>query len=454
MRKEQGKPNVIFILSDQQRWDTAGVHGNPLELTPHFDWMASRGTLVEHAFSCQPVCGPARACVQTGLYASTTGYIDNNTELPASCKTIAHYFGENGYETALIGKWHVSGKEVIPRESRFGYDYWLCHNKLTGPDCRPYRTMLYNSDDEPVVWPGYRVDAVTDAAIDYMFRRRDPNRPFYLNLAYIEPHQQTETGEYAPPDIYRDRYTGRWTPPDLAALGGTAHQELGLYYGCVKRLDEALGRLLDALRSMNLLENTVIAYTSDHGNHFNTRNAGCKRSCHESSIRVPLALYGGDFTGGGRISEPVSLIDLPPTLLDAAGIGVPPQFQGRSILPLARREKVAWPGEAFVQISQTETGRAIRTDRWKYGVTAPGKDPRKDVGSDRYVETYLYHLGPDPYELRNLVASPAHREVCERLRRRLIRRMVEAGEPAPIIEPATVAGKSGKVVWPEEMPAD
>ncbi|UQZ81158.1 Arylsulfatase [Paenibacillus konkukensis] len=137
------------------------------------------------------------------------------------------------------------------------------------------------------------------------------------------------------------------------------------------------------------------------------------------------------------------MIDLPPTLLDAAGIDVPGQMQGRSLMPLLRGSSDAWQEEVFVQISETEVGRAVRTKRWKYGVTAPGKDPEKDSGSDRYVETYLYDLQCDPYELTNLIGLESHREAADRMMARLQRRMQEAGEAVPRIEraPAIPAGQ-------------
>src|SRR5690606_4556048 len=122
---------------------------------------------------------------------------------------------------------------------------------------------------------------------------------------------------------YAERYTGRWMPPDLAELGGNAARSLGGYFGMVKRLDEALGRVLDALRSLGKLDDTIVLFTSDHACHFKTRNGEYKRSWHDSSIRVPTALYGPGFRSGGQVRELVSLIDLPPTLLDAAGIPVP-----------------------------------------------------------------------------------------------------------------------------------
>ena len=134
--------------------------------------------------------------------------------------------------------------------------------------------------------------------------------------------------------------------------------------------------------------------------------------------------------------ELVSLIDLPPTLLDAAGIPVPADMQGHSLRPLMRRETLSWQEEVFVQISEAEVGRALRTQRWKYGVIAPGKDGVRDSGSERYQEAYLYDLRADPYELENLIHSKAHAAVCAELKERLTRRMVDAGEKPPDIAAA------------------
>ena len=270
--------------------------------------------------------------------------------------------------------------------------------------------------------PGYRVDAVADATIRYIDAHRE--EPFYLFTSYIEPHHQNDLDDYPPPDGYRDRYTGRWTPPDLAALGGSTHQHLGGYYGMVKRLDEAFGRVIDTLKSLDLLDDTIVLFTSDHGCHFKTRNSEYKRSCHDSSIRVPTALSGPGFEGGRQIQQLVSLVDLPPTLLDGAGLSVPEEMSGRSLLPLTRGETSGWPEEVFVQISETQVGRAVRTKRWKYGVTAP----------DRYVDEFLYDMEVDPYELANLIDNESHAEVILSMRERLVRRMVEAGEAAPTIE--------------------
>jgi arylsulfatase A-like enzyme len=427
------RPNVIVFFTDQQRWDTTGVHGNPLGLTPNFDRMAMEGTHVYHAFTCQPVCGPARSCLQTGLYATATGCFHNGVPLPDGSKTIAHYFREAGYKTGYIGKWHLAGEDPVPVEKRGGYEYWLAANALEHTS-DAYDTIVYDNDNRKIRLPGYRVDALADAAIRYI----DGNKqdPFFLFLSFLEPHHQNHRDDYPAPDVYRGRFAGRWTPPDLAALGGTAAQHLDGYYGMVKRLDEALGRILDTLKSLGLDERTIVLFTSDHGNHFKTRNGEYKRSCHESSIRVPMAFTGPGFRQGGRLQELVSLIDIPPTLLDAAGIGVPPQMQGRSILPLLKGENADWPQEVFVQISESQVGRAIRTKRWKYSVHAPDRNARKDPGSDVYEEQFLYDLEADPYELTNLITMKSHKPLAASLRERLVRRMTEAGEAAPVIKPA------------------
>lgn len=447
MSNRSQQPNVIVFFTDQQRWDTTGVHGNPLELTPNFDRLAQRGTHLYHSFTCQPVCGPARSCLQTGQYATSTGCTRNGIPLPADTRTLAHSFNEAGYRTGYIGKWHLADEEPVPAGKRGGYTDWLASNLLEFTS-DAYDAVLYDEDNQPVRLPGYRVDAITDAAIRYIDTHQE--EPFFLFLSYIEPHHQNHLDDYPAPEGYRERYAGRWTPPDLQALGGSAYQHLGGYFGVVKRLDEAFGRLHDALRSLRLSDRTIVLFTSDHGNHFKTRNDEYKRSLHESAIRVPTLLTGPGFDGGGQIRELVSLIDLPPTLLDAAGIAVPPEMQGRSILPLLRGAKSEWPEEVFVQISESQVGRSIRTKRWKYGVVAPDGDGWNDAASEVYEERTLYDLDADPYELTNLIGLDAYQDVTRALRQQLIRRMAEAGEAVPQIIAAPSLSSGQRRVWQVE----
>jgi arylsulfatase A-like enzyme len=429
MGSNDKRPNVVVFFTDQQRWDTTGVHGNPMGLTPNFDRLATHGTHAANAFTCQPVCLPARACLQTGLFATRLGCETNAGALPRTARTLAHHFGAAGYRTGYIGKWHLCGTTgtAVPAEDRGGYQEWLASNVLEFTS-DAYDCVLFDAGNHRVKLPGYRIDALADAGIRFLDRHQA--EPFFLFLSFLEPHFQNHRDDYPAPDGYAERYLDPWCPPDLRALHGTAPQHLPGYYGMVRRLDEALGRVQDALKSLGLAENTIVLFTTDHGCHFKTRNSEYKRSAHESSIRIPLALTGGPFTAGGRLPELVSLIDLPPTLLDACSLPVPEGLDGRSILPLTRRECAGWPDDVYVQISESQNGRAVRTQRWKYSVTAPAT---RENRSASYTEDCLFDLLADPYELNNLIGQQSHAEVSAVMRERLQRRLRAAGEGEPEI---------------------
>ncbi|GAA4690450.1 sulfatase [Phytohabitans rumicis] len=393
--------------------------------------------LVSHAFTPQPVCAPARAMLQTGQYQNRTGVYRNGIPLPPDVPTLAHHFTAAGYQTGYIGKWHLAGTDSapVPPHLRGGYDYWLAADVVEFIS-DAYDARLYDGDGAEVRLPGYRADAYVDAAIRWLAQPRQA--PFFLFLSLIEPHHQNTRDDYPAPAGYADRYADRWTPPDLAALGGSTSEHLAGYWGMVKRVDEAFGRLLDALTSLGLRDNTVVAYTSDHGCHFKTRNGEYKRSAHDASIRVPLVLSVPGRTGPAP-RRLVSLIDLPPTLLDAAGLPVPAQMQGRSILAEAGEpDDDDHDDDVFVQISESQVGRALRTRRWTYAVVARDADGWDDPGASEYGEDLLYDLDADPHELTNLAGRPEYADVAADLRRRLIARMVAAGEPAPVISPVTV----------------
>lgn len=430
-RTAPARPNVVVFLTDQQRWDTTGLHGNPMDLTPNLDRLARRGTHLCNTFTPQPLCAPARAALQTGAFPTQTGCFRNGVPLPQDATTLARCFAAAGYRTGYIGKWHLGAGDPVDEAHRGGYESWLGANALEHTS-DAYRCEVFDEDERKVRLPGYRVDALVDAGIRFV--AESAHRPFFLFLSLLEPHQQNDRDHYPAPAGYAERYLSPWVPPDLAALHGSAPRHLPGYYGMVRRIDEALGRLQDALASLGLDERTVVLFTSDHGCHFRTRNREYKRSCHESSIRVPAALWGPGFDGGGLITRLVSLLDLPPTLLAGAGLPVPEGMQGRSLLPLLRDPRMEWRDEVLVQISESEVARAVRTPRWKYAVAAPDRDPRRDMGAERYVESHLYDLEADPYELRDLVGSPSHRDVARTLRAGLSRLMAEAGEPVPVIE--------------------
>lgn len=432
------RPNVVVFFTDQQRWDTLGVAGNPTGLTPNLDQMSQRGTMFEVACTPNPVCAPARAALQTGRYPTGAGVHRNGIPLDPSLPTLGRVFRDAGYRTGYIGKWHLSEHNPVPAAERDGYEHWLGSNLLEFTSDE-YKTVVYDRDDAPVQLTGYRADALTDAAIRFV--AAEDERPFMLFVSLIEPHHQNELDTYPAPEVYRDCYTGAWMPPDLAALPGTAHKHLAGYYGQVKRLDECLGRLRDALISLEVAEDTVLAYTSDHGSHFKTRNGEYKRSAHDGSIRVPLLLDGPGFRGGRRVRTPVSTLDLVPTLYQACGIEAPPGLDGRPLQPVVAGDDT--DAEVLVQISESEIGRALRTRRWKYHVRAPGEhDFETDQpGADRYTEAELYDLDSDPYELDNLITDRAHRPVVEDLRERLLAALERVEGVRPQIEPVPVQAR-------------
>jgi arylsulfatase A-like enzyme len=395
--------------------------------------MANAGTHIDASITCQPVCGPARSCLQTGMYATQTGCWRNGIPLNPELKTLAEYYKDAGYTTGYIGKWHLGSTEgAVPKQERGGYEYWLGANLLEFVS-DAYDCVLFDENDQKVKLPGYRSDAQTDAAIRYIDDHKENDKPFFLFISYLEPHHQNHIDDYPPPDGYREAYTSKWTPPDLQKLGGSSGQHLGGYLGMIKRLDEGLGRMRDALKSLDMTDNTIILYTSDHGCHFKTRNDEYKRSGHESSVRVPTAFTGPGFDMGGKRQEVMNLIDLVPTLLDASGIEPPEIMPGRSLMPRLRGSDADWDNCAFIQISESQVARAIRTKRWKYCVVAHDKNGGTESSSDSYSEDYLYDLNTDPYELQNLIEYQSHGPVCDHLRKKLIAEMQKAGEAIPTI---------------------
>ncbi len=440
-------PNILFVFSDQQRWDTCGCYGQRLPITPNLDRMAAEGVLFEHAFTCQPVCGPARACLQTGKYATEVGCFTNHRRLPAEEVTIARQLAAAGYQTGYVGKWHLAScgprggpddfrERAVPPGLRGGYrDYWVAADVLEFTS-HSYDGHMFDAAGQRVEFPAgrYRVDCVTDFAEEFLRARRG-ERPWFLFVSYIEPHHQNDHQRYEGPHGSRERWRDYEVPGDLVDTAGDWRENYPDYLGCCHALDGALGRLRGTLDECGLAANTLVVYASDHGSHFRTRNGEYKRSCHDACIRIPLVICGPQFRGERVVRELVSLIDLPPTLLAAAGLAPPAFMRGRPLQPVAAGTARDWPAEVFLQISESQVGRAIRTGRWKYSVCAPDRDGGRDPDAACYVEQYLYNLDADPHERVNLVAEPSLASVRAALAVRLQARMAAAGEAVPQIAP-------------------
>lgn len=469
---KNAKPNIIFFFTDQQRWDTAGCYGQKLPITPNLDKMAGEGTNFEYTFTCQPVCGPARACLQTGKYATEVNCHTNNRVLPFNEETIAKILRRSGYEVAYIGKWHLASSgprggrndfrtKPVPLERRGGYnDFWLASDTLEFTS-HSYDGHMFDSDGNKREFPEgrFRADAQTDWVLEYIENvvKRNANnggKPFFLFDSYIEPHHQNDHHHYEGPKGSKEEFANFDIPGDLKGLKGDYMREYPDYLGCINALDSNLGRIREKLKELGIEDDTILIYTSDHGSHFRTRNFEYKRSCHESSIRVPLVIYGPGFKGGKVVKDLISLIDLPPTILTLAGIEPPGFMKGRSVTELLQSNdsnnynKAAgeilqtdkdWPDDVFIQISESQCGRAIRTKRWKYSVRAPFKTGLSAT-SPLYEEEFLYDLQNDPHEHNNLIKEPGLKSIRNDLKNRLLKKMKEANEP-----PCEIIPKSNMV---------
>ena len=445
--------NIIFYFTDQQRWDTCGCFGQPLNITPNLDQLAREGVKFDNAFSPQPVCGPCRALFQTGKWPTETGCFRNNIMLPAGVKTLGNYIEEAGYETAYIGKWHLASDgelekpptidhtiTAIPRELRGGYTgFWRAADVLEFTS-HGYDGYVFDENDQRVDFKGYRADCINDMALEF-FDQYDGEKPFFMTISQIEPHHQNDRKHYEGPEGSKERFKDFVLPEDLKVLGGNGLEEYPDYLGQCASLDENLGRLVAKLKEKGLYENTVIIFASDHGSHFLTRNRDShlngyddyKRSCHDAALHVPLVIAGGPFKGGVAVEELVSTASLPKTILALAGVDVGDAMIGENLLDVVEKKDDNRPNEVFAQISESRVGRCIRTARYTYSVYAPGVNGGEAAAADVYADDFLYDMEKDPHQLNNVVANPAYVQVKKELRERLLDWIERAEGTRPLI---------------------
>ncbi len=427
------KPNIIFYFSDQQRWDTLNS-----TLMPNVWELGEEGTFFSNSFTCQPVCGPARACLQTGQFATENRCYWNGIPLPENTKTLADYFNENGYDTAYIGKWHLASDRypgiglhcettAVPAQKQGGYKYWRAADILEFTS-HGYDGYVFDENGNKIDFTGYRADCINDFAIEYV-DKHDGEKPFFMFISQLEPHHQNDTGHFEGPVDLVDGFRNYPVPEDLTFLKGNYKEEYPDYVSAIHSLDKNVGKLVEALKNKGIYDNTVIVYTSDHGCHFKTRNSEYKRSCHDSCTHTPLVF------GGGKISKTdikdclVSLIDLPPTLLSLADIPIPEKYSG-NILPINSKD-VPERDCVFIQISESQIGRAVRTKKWKYSARAVGSG-NAGHSAVHYFDDFLYDLKNDPNEKCNLVNNKKYKKTISEMRALLSREMVNAGEKKPI----------------------
>ncbi len=427
------KQNIIFYFSDQQRYDTVNR-----EIMPNLMALADEGTFFENCYTCQPVCGPARASLQTGLYPSECGCHINGIPLRDDAKTLADYFNNNGYVTAYIGKLHLASgknggekirceKTAIPKERLWGYKYFRGADVLEFTS-HGYDGYVFDENGNKIDFEGYRADKINDFAIKYI-ENYDSDKPFFMFVSQLEPHHQNDHNRFEGPKDKVNKYKDYPIPEDLSFLKGNYKEQYPDYLAAIESLDDNLGKLINTLKQKGIYDNTTIIYTSDHGCHFKTRNAEYKRSCHDASIHIPLVIKGNGFEQGKRDDEIVSLIDLPPTLLVSGEIDVPFNYQGEAIQ--SRPDKDC----AFIQISESQCGRAIRTKEYTYSVSCA---KFLSSSSKVYFEDYLYDNKNDRAQKNNLIKSKECAHIRKSLKTQLINEIEKIENKRPIILPRII----------------
>lgn len=440
--KQNRRQNIVFFFSDQQRADTLGCNGQPLPVTPCLDRFACEDAVnFSNTFTPQPVCGPARSMLQTGLYPTQTGCYRNAVSLPLNQKTLARFLREAGYRVGYVGKWHLASDEdgnhyedkAVPLERRGGYeDYWMAADVLEFTS-HGYGGYVFDKDGKKWEFTGYRTDCITDYAVRYL-EEYDSEQPFFLMVSHIEPHHQNDRGDYEGPEGSREKFKAFVPPADLEPGKGDWERFYPDYLGCCHALDRNFGRVIETLKKKGMYDNTMVIYASDHGCHFRTHedevvengHDDYKRNSFEGTIHVPMLVKGEGFRPGKKETRVVSLRDLPKTILTAAGIDTEKLgLQGR---PLQETEAPDWEEAVYIQISESFVGRALRTRRYKYVIYDPRANPWTDSSSPAYIEKYLFDLEHDPLEKHNLIGDPRFSEVKKQLLEQLLYWGKKAGE--------------------------
>jgi N-acetylglucosamine-6-sulfatase len=424
--------NVVFILADDHRYDAMGFMGHPIVRTPNLDRIARAGVHLSNAFVTTSLCSPSRASILTGLYAHQHRVVDNNSPVPEGTVFFPQYLQKAGYQTALIGKWHMGSDTGAPQP---GFDRWV---SFKGQGNYLPTSEGLNVDGQVVPQKGYISDELTDYAVDWL-RARDRSRPFFLYLSHKGVHS-----DFVPADRHKGTLaTPRLRPP--ASQSYPAEEEVkrprwvrdqrnswhGVSYPYNSRLDitdyferyaetlrgvdDSVGRVLDYLAAEHLLDSTLVIYMGDNGFAFGEHGLIDKRTAYEESMRVPMLMQCPDLFAGGRVvGQVVANLDIAPTVLEAAGLRAPAYMVGASMIPLARQQSVPWRTELLYEyywernFPQTPTTFALRGDQYKfiryYGVW--------DIDE-------LFDLKADPQEMHNLAGRPEFDAIARRMSARL-----------------------------------
>ncbi len=435
-RRDESKPrNILFILTDDHRYDAMGFmskRGYPHTTT--LDRLARDGVHFKNAFVTTALCSPSRASILTGLYAHQHRVVDNNHPISPGLIFFPQYLQRAGYETGFIGKWHMGGDDEGASPQR-GFDHWV---SFPGQGSYLPSEAGLNVNGLRVPQKGYITDELTDYALRWL-EQRNADKPFYLCVSHKAVHS-----EFIPAERHKGRYANErfdrpatWDPaPGKRSLRPMWAQnqrnswhgvdfpyhstlDIGDYYKryceTLLAVDEGIAALLEHLQCRGLLDSTLVLYMGDNGFAFGEHGLIDKRTAYEESMRVPMLMHCPElFKAGKVVEEVVANIDVAPTLLEAAGLAAPSYMEGRSVLPLARGERMQWRDSLLYEyywernFPHTPTTHAVREQRYKYiryhGIW--------DIDE-------LYDLSDDPLEANNLIFSPGHEAIVERMNERL-----------------------------------
>lgn len=451
--------NIIFILSDDHRYDFMGFMERAPEFleTPHLDRMAAEGAHFRNAFVSTSLCSPSRASILTGQYMHHHRVVDNQRSVPNGTVFFPEYLRQNGFATAFIGKWHMGHGDDARRP---GFDYWASF-KGQGQ----YFDPEFNINGTRKQFEGYNADVIANLGVRWLQSRKPTNKPFLMYLSFKAVHYP-----FLPAKRYQGRYASaaidypetmanternyrsqpRWMKERRYSIHGIDHMETGsfdkdpvpdfdaLYRGyaeAVHSLDENIGKVMDALRASSHAKDTLVVYMGDNGFHLGEHGFYDKRDAFETSMRVPMLAWApGHIQAGAQFDQMVQNIDIAPSLLEVAGVAAPAsaKFDGRSFAPILKGQLPAWRKHILYEyhwewnFPATPTTFAIRTDRYKYVY---------------YHGTWdldgFYDLHTDPIERHNLITVPAYQERIVDLQKQLFDELERSGGMSmPLRRPA------------------
>jgi len=450
--------NVVFILSDDHRYDFMGFMGKVPGLeTPSMDRMAREGAHLVNAFVSTALCSPSRASILTGQYAHTHTIVDNNAPMPGGLIFFPQYLQERGYKTGFFGKWHM-GNQDAGRQP--GFDQWVSFR-----DQGVYYSPTFNINGKEIKQPegSYTTDLLTNYAIAWL-DSLERDQPFFLYLSHKGVHAEFEPAErhrgsyddmpiITPPSMYltatdssirvgtetpydgpvnlrdipewvrKQRYS--WHGVDYMYDGTIAFADFyRRYCETLRSVDESIGSVMAWLEQNGLAENTLVIYMGDNGFLFGEHGLIDKRNAYEASMRVPMLAWApGLIAPETQVHEMVMNVDIAPTILDLSGLAKPAQMQGYSFLPLLAGEQVeGWRDKVYYEyywewsFPQTPTVFAVRTDRYKYIFNHGLWDANE-----------LYDLNNDPHEMNNLIRDPDSQPIAGQLKQALWNWLEETG---------------------------